>query len=226
IEVPSDMFPGRWCLKDKTVRGRVWIIEVNPVTGEQRRIREEERCLPWPGARDDDEVVPPALSAVRDAVARRLPTPTVALNPDHQGVTGMDTWLWYADDAATPLAGVDHDRDPATAPAQGLQVTATAGPYTITATAWIARYRWTFHQPDHAIGVHRTATRPGSQQHPAATWMPNTKGVYQVTAATDWHGHYSWTGPDGASGAGDLGTVTRSATRRWPVVEIRSVLIR
>ncbi|HEX2026756.1 MAG TPA: hypothetical protein VHF25_02020, partial [Nitriliruptorales bacterium] len=47
IEVPSDMFPGRWCLKDKTVRGRVWIIEVNPVTGEQRRIREEERCLPW-----------------------------------------------------------------------------------------------------------------------------------------------------------------------------------
>lgn len=196
-------------------------VEIDPATEEERVLHDTYECLPIPWSDDpetsEEELPPPRAVDVRDAVSRRLPTPVLAANPYPEGLTGLETYLWYADDGASQLEPVDTG-DGTTRP--GLRVTATAGPYEITATAWITQFRWST-----GDGATYTSTHAGSEDDPAASHMYETKGDYTVVTETVWVGRYTWN-VGVASGSGDLGSVTRRSSHHYPVVEARSALTR
>lgn len=159
---------------------------------------------------------PPTLVEIRDLVRRELPLPSVSTDPRTEGMTGLETSLWSDDPTLQPF---DHDADPATPPRQAITVTATAGPYTVTASAYITRYRWQTGDG----GDYRT-DRPGTPDHPAARHTYETKGEWTLTVTTTWTGTYTWTATDGTTGSGDLGQVDRHSTTDYPVIETRAVL--
>ncbi|MDP8978559.1 MAG: hypothetical protein M3N17_08315 [Actinomycetota bacterium] len=133
-------------------------------------------------------------------MADRVPAPSVGVNPDPTGVTGMDTWLWY----------------------QGpTEVTTTASVrgFRVTATARAGGFWWDTGDPAAAL---LRSPRPGSRASPAASHLYETKGVYRLRAGVAWGGAYRYTGC--AAGTGALPRVTVTAERAYRVVEIRSVL--
>jgi hypothetical protein len=156
-------------------------------------------------------VVPPSRIAVEDAVSKALPTPVLGIDPRAEGLTGLESRLWYRDDGRSPLEPVGGRR--------GLSVTATAGPHTITARAWIVEYRW-----DMGDGSRYVTRAPGSPSNPAARHVYERKGNYTITVETVWAGEYTWQ-LEGTSGAGELGPVSRASTQSYGVVEVRSVLV-
>jgi hypothetical protein len=163
------------------------------------------------GASPSPTIVPPSRIAVEDAVSKALPTPVLGIDPRAEGLTGLESRLWYRDDGRSPLEPVGGRR--------GLSVTATAGPHTITARAWIVEYRW-----DMGDGSRYVTRAPGSPSNPAARHVYERKGNYTITVETVWAGEYTWQ-LEGASGAGELGPVSRASTQSYGVVEVRSVLV-
>lgn len=209
------------CRSQGKVLAEVDYTEVDPLAGSRRDTLNLIQCVAAPpvsrGGRPAP-VLPPERIAVRDAVAERLPQPEVGIDPHIRGLTGLKTYLWYQN-AGTRLDAIDHDRDPATAAVNGIQVSAAAGPYAITARAWIVEYRW-----DMGDGHRYTSAEPGSNERPAATHLYETKDDYVVTVETVWEAAYDWSA-GGASGAGQLGKVARRASRDYRVHEVRSVLV-
>ncbi|MGH3441090.1 MAG: hypothetical protein ACRDUY_03420, partial [Nitriliruptorales bacterium] len=203
------------------VLGTVRYTEVDPTTGERRYLFEALECVDIPSFLDDnggDPLPPPDPTDIQESVSKLLPLPGLAVDPSPDGLTGMDTYLWYDDDRAGSLEPNDHDNDPSTPARPGLSVTATAGPFTITAQAWIEEFVW-----DMGDGAVYRSTSAGTHDAPAATHMYETKGLYDVVTETVWRGSYTWS-VGGLSGTGDLGTVTRSATHAYRVLESRAVL--
>jgi hypothetical protein len=156
-------------------------------------------------------IAPPSRYVVEDSVSKALPAPLLGIDPAAEGLTGLEAYLWYRDDGRSPLEPVRGRR--------GLSVTATAGPHTITARAWIVEYRW-----DMGDGSRYVTRAPGSPSNPAARHVYERKGNYTITVETVWAGEYTWQ-LEGASGAGELGPVSRASTQSYGVVEVRSVLV-
>ncbi len=219
----ADFYLNQTCAPDG-VLGEGDYVEIDPVNGTERFLYQRTECVPIPDIIDSGVDIPPprlgdVRTAIEDEIRRRLPTPTVQLDPDHEGLTGLETYLWYGADDLGGLQSIDHDGDPATAPISGLEVTASAGPYTITARAWIARFRW-----ETGDGAVYTSTSPGTHTQPAAGHVYETKGNYRVVVEADWVGSYAWSvGPVGGSGTFD--EVTISGQRDYQVVEVRAVLV-
>jgi hypothetical protein len=216
VRVITDYHLDTPCAEDHVI-GAIRYIEVDPNTDGERVLYDNYECvpIPWSVDYDGDPIPDPRGIDVRDAVSRQLPTPTFAVNPYPEGLTGLESWFWYDDDGASSLEPIDVDGT--TRP--GLTVTATAGPYSITAQAWITHYRW-----ETGDGAVYTSTRPGTEDDPAASHIYETKGDYTVAIETVWVGTYTWTAGS-FSGSGDLGSVTRRSTHDYRVVEARSVLV-
>ncbi len=228
-EVVGDIYQSSSC-----TGGRAWAevqyVELDRWTGERRPTWRGTRCIPY-SALSPDAPAPDLAAieqAIRDEMLKRLPRPSVGVNPDQRGLTGLETYLWYTDSSTRPLDPVDHDANPATPAVPGLVVTASAGPFAITGRVAISRYQWRI-SPAKGPGAGRdratlTSATPGSPERPAARYVFETKGRYTLTVETVWAGSYTWSGP-GQQGGGNLGEVPLSQSRDYQVVEVRSVLV-
>jgi hypothetical protein len=130
-----------------------------------------------------------------------IPQPRVTVSPTSRGLTGLETWLWF--DTPGHLA-----------------VNLSLRGFTVQATA-DATYHWSTGDG----GGYETGTG-GSPQNPAVRHVYGSKSPgsgYNVTLDMIWEGEYNWFG-FGDAGTGQLGPVTRSGTRSYPVHEVRSVL--
>jgi hypothetical protein len=133
----------------------------------------------------------------QDIIAR----PQMNSSPGNRGLTGMESWFWTSSDGH---AGVAINL-------RGFTVQATAD----------AKFHWSTGDD----GNYETGSG-GTPQNPAVRHVYNSKSPgsgYNVTLDMIWEGEYNWFG-FGDAGAGQLGPVTRSGTRSYPVNEVRSVL--
>lgn len=213
----DDLLLSQSCGTDMII-GYVGVYTVVSEGAVPRLDRSLQRCVPAPWAQSaapgQAAVAPVTLDplVVQQLVRERLPRPETRVNPPAKGLTGLDTWLWAATDQG--LAAIDHDGDAATPARQGVTVTATAGPFSVTARAWVSEYSWDLG------GARYTSSTPGSPEEPAATHLFRTKGEYEVNASQTWRGSYTWTGP-GGTGSGDLEPVTLDAAPLpYPVIEV------
>jgi len=130
-----------------------------------------------------------------------LALPQVNSSPGNRGLTGMESWFWTTSNGHAEAA----------INIRGFVVEATAD----------AKFHWATGDG----GVYETGAG-GSQRNPAVRHIYNSKSSgtgYSVTLDMIWAGEYNWFG-FGDAGAGQLGPVTRSGTRSYPVNEVRSVL--
>lgn len=144
---------------------------------------------------------PPSPAQIWESVP--VPDPVVGLSPPGEGVTGLETWLWYEGPQTLQVGPVGLDG------------------WSVTATAEIERIVW-----DTGDGMSVSAARAGSEADPAATHVYERKSgdePYAVGVRVRWHGTAEITGY-GVALAEDLGTVTREGSRTYPVYEVRSVL--
>ena len=142
----------------------------------------------------------PTPREVAATVADDVPAPSIGVNPDPTGVTGLRTWLWHE------------------GPTRMTTTTSVRG-FRVTTTARAGGFWWDTGDP--AVGLLRS-DRPGSHASPAATHLYETKGVYRLRAGVAWGAAYRYAGC--AAGTGTLPPVTVTSERAYRVVEIRSVL--
>lgn len=155
---------------------------------------------------------PPTGAEVFDKIP--IPTPVWGLSPRGDGLTGLATWLWDSNG--------DSPRS----------VVATIRGWTATATASPSRWEWTMANSGEPGPASRsnpnpvvTATTPGSESSPAATYRYETPGGYTLTLRVSWSGSYTYTRPGFAPTTAPLGTSTRSTTRAYTVAAISPVLV-
>ncbi|MGH9165302.1 MAG: hypothetical protein ACRDZW_07325 [Acidimicrobiales bacterium] len=213
---------GTFCLDDAGNRGVNYLDSLtNTQTGEVVSTRSgcATSATPAPNApANATTAAAPAPPTPAEIWARTpIAVPTFGVNPD-QGLTGLRTWLWDPNGVA-PVS--------ATVQLRG---------YTAQATATPVRWEWTMggqpgdtesrRNPSYRV----VSTQPGRAWAPsgggppAATYMYETRGDYTLTMTVTWTGSYTYSDPAGAVQSVDLGTTTRTATRPYHVVEIRSVL--
>jgi hypothetical protein len=151
-------------------------------------------CTPQPAGR-----VPAAWGQVPVAAYGQ-----VRMNPDPQGLTGLESWFWY--EGATEVewispvyAGVRADCSVIPAPAP------------VTYRAAITRIDW---EIGDSRPVRVSSTGTGSEAEPAVRHTYRTKGEWGVSARCVW---------EGAPGAP---LVWDCAQREVPVIEVRSVRTR
>lgn len=155
---------------------------------------------------------PPSGAEVFDRIP--IPTPAWGLSPRGDGLTGLATWLWDSNGDAPR------------------SVAATIRGWTATGTASPSRWEWTMSAPGQPGPASRsnppatvTASQPGSEASPAATYRYETPGGYTLTLRVSWTGSYTYTRPGFAPVTAPLGTSTRTATRDYTVAAISPVLV-
>lgn len=161
-----------------------------------------------PVAAPDTPPPPPPSPTLEEvaALARELiivPDVRLSPEPDVGGVTGLETWFWY------------EGQEEAT-------VSVTIRGYAVTATMHPSRYYW---HPGDPRGSLLEAHQPGSEDEPAATWVYETKGHYDVRVQVVWDGTWSFAG-HGATASGDLPTIRATGSTAYRVDEVRSELTR
>ena len=138
-----------------------------------------------------------------------LPAPVLAISPEGNGLTGLATWLWSSDPG--PLTAQTSIRG-----------------YTATARATPVRWVWTMWKPGDTANLNPDprveSTTPGSAANPAATYTYETSGDYTVTLTVWWSGDFTFSGY-GVSQRQSLGDTSRSASRAYHVIEVRSVRV-
>jgi len=148
-------------------------------------------------------------------ILERAPDGTPVLNPLTNGLTGLDTWLWYDGGIEIPPFTLTVDD-----PGSGIRLE-------VQAWAELEAFTW-----DMGDGTIVTAATPGSDtdlpQSAAATHRYERKGDYTITFTAAWNGTYRWRQlPAGAwsgstSFAGNPATISTSIP--YHVAEIRSLL--
>jgi hypothetical protein len=174
----------------------VRVVQVDRRTG-------AELGLPGSGCLNPQDIVQiPSQQEVIQALEQEgVPQPRITASPTNRGLTGLETWLWFDT--------TGH-----------LEVNLVLRGFTVQATADA-----TFHWSTGDDGSYETGSG-GTPQNPAVRHVYNSKSPgsgYNVTLDMIWEGEYNWFG-FGDAGAGQLGPVTRSGTRSYPVNEVRSVL--
>jgi hypothetical protein len=137
----------------------------------------------------------PAVPTLGEAWGHaQLPAPAVTLDPESRGITGLDTRISTAGPTMVVIA-------------------ATVRGFTITGTATLDHYE---------ISVDGQPPTSAGTGH----YTFETKGTHTIAISAIWRGTAVLAGPGlpGALPAVDLGTATITATRTYPVAEIRSVL--
>ncbi|MFT3852007.1 MAG: hypothetical protein QM733_04610 [Ilumatobacteraceae bacterium] len=126
-------------------------------------------CL-FPGDPAPQPPPPPPSSAEFVEAARAVLTTQADLNPRQEigGLTGLDTWMWCDEPGE-------------------VQVDVALRGWTAEATMDAVGFAWAVSGvADQAL----TAGHCGSEASPAATWMPETKGSYEIVLTSTWAG--SW----------------------------------
>jgi hypothetical protein len=136
---------------------------------------------------------------VWNAVA--LAAPPIGVSPADEGVVGLGTWLWTG------------------GPAQ-VQVAVSLNGYTVSGTAHVVEYRF-----DGGDGDVASAPSAGTRDVPAATHIYDRKGTYALSVSSLWDADVTMAGPGLAAPVPvAIGRAVLTATRDYPVVEVRSVL--
>jgi hypothetical protein len=168
-------------------------------------VSQEQRCVPFDPARAPP--APPALPPIPTigeiwrAALRQITPPGIGVNPRPQGLTGLETWLWY--DGPTEL-----------------QVSTSIGPWVITGTARISDV--TFDMGDgHPVTAHRS----GSEAEPAARYVYETKGTYRIQVSARWTASFVLSGPGLLGRSTPMGSAVLRSSREYPVQEVRSLLV-
>ena len=141
----------------------------NALTGEQV-IPPHLICL-FPGdPGPDPPPAPPSQTEFVEAARAALTTRSV-MSPRQEigGLTGLDTWMWCDDPSE-------------------VQVGVSLRGWTAAATMDSVGYHWAV---EGVTGHTFDADRCGSENSPAASWMPETKGSYSIDLTSTWAG--SWT---------------------------------
>jgi hypothetical protein len=166
-------------------------------------------CVPFPDPSDTaappppppPDLVAPTVGDVWRAVV--LPRPVVGVNPVTRGVTNLDTWLWSGGPAV-------------------VQVAATIGAFEITGTARVVAYRFATDE-----GFLAETVEPGDEARPGAMHRFARKGAHALSVSSVWRATVTMTGPGAAAPVPvDLDTAVLTATVDYPVVEVRSRLVR
>lgn len=169
---------------------------------------------PEPGAAGPPPASPVTLAMVRESAMDQITmgapeigaSPCLASVDPCRGTVGVPVWLW-ADDAAASL------------PSES--ATATAGPYSITATAKVSKVKWSLGDGQSTV-CSGTGTKYVSDVHgwssPHCGFENGWKqaGTYTLTASYVWD--ISWSGDQAGSA-----TQTLSSTRQVTVGELQSV---
>jgi hypothetical protein len=129
-----------------------------------------------------------------------LSTASIGANPDAEGLTGLETLLWYEGAAG------------------GVQLNLSIRGYSVAVRARPVLFTW-----NTGDGTVSSVRSPGSAASPALNHIYETRGDFTVSLVTTWEGSYSFSGFDVSSG-GSLGAVTVSRSRPYHVIEARSVL--
>lgn len=167
----------------------------------------------------DDDVL-----SITEAVAE----PTFDKSPVAQGLTGLDTWLWY--DFTLPSSH--------TITASTTLNTIVGLPITIEGTAWIDKIEWDMNGdgvwdvdvdfPDQwdvppPREIYLVHGGDNSEDGAAATYMYEEKGTFDIAVGVTWRGIYTVIVP-GFGGTYAYPPVTRIHTEPYVVCEIRPVL--
>jgi len=160
----------------------------------------EAHCIP------EGQPVPtippvPTIGEIWRAAMRDITEPAIGLNPRPTGLTGLETWLWYEG---------PHE----------LAVSAGIGPWTVTGTARLTEV--TFDMGD---GDPVTASTPGSEAEPAARFVYETKGTYDIEVTVRWTADLVLTGPGITARPTPIGSAVLRSTERYPVQEVRGLLV-
>jgi hypothetical protein len=180
------------------------VVAIDTNTGQV--ISRQTVCVPLTPADTNGPPPPPALPApptiaeIWNAVG--IPAPTIGVNPENEGVVGLDTWLWSG--GATTV---------------GIAVTLDG--YTVTGIARRTGFRF-----DPGDGAPVTTDEAGTGDRPAATHVYDRKGTYPLAVSSLWEADVTMTGPGLLAPLPiAIGTAVVSSTRDYPVVEVRSVLV-
>jgi hypothetical protein len=131
-----------------------------------------------------------------------LPTGAIAMNPDPEALTGLESWFWYAGPTTHRWPSPVHEGRTA-----DCRIIPAPPPVTYTATLTT----WTYTIND-SRPTTTTTHRPGNQQHPAARHVYRTNGTWDTTTACTW------------TGTPPTPTTVPCAQRTVPVIEVRPVL--
>jgi hypothetical protein len=180
------------------------VVAIDTATG--RVISREAVCVPLTAADTNGPPAPPAIptpptiAEIWDAVG--IPAPEIGVNPDAEGVVGLDTWLWSG--GATTVA-----------------IAVNLGGYTVTGVARRTGLRF-----DSGDGAATTTVAAGTAARPATTHVYERKGAYTLAVSSVWEAAVTMTGPGIPTPLPiAIGTAVVSSTRDYPVVEVRSVLV-
>jgi len=165
-------------------------------------------CVPFPDP-DIREIPPPPELPQPPTVeeiwnSARIPQPVVHTSPIAEGVTGLETWLWAESPETVTVS---------TPPLNG---------YVVTGTARCVGFRFDF--GDGAVVEARSG---GTEREPAARHVYERKGRYRLRVETVWEASFTMTGAGLTTPLPiDVEQATVGATREFPVVEYRSILVR
>lgn len=149
-------------------------------------------CAPFPPGR-----LPP------DWRQTTLPTGAIGMNPDPQGLTGLESWFWYeGPDTHTWTSPVHEGR---TADCRILPA-----PPPVTYSATITTYEYDIGDSRSAVV---TAAAKGDADAPAARHVYRTKGTWRVGLTCTW------------SGSPATPVAVDCASREVPVISVTSELI-
>jgi hypothetical protein len=144
---------------------------------------------------------PPTYGEIWKAAS--ITPPTIGVNPNVEGVTGLATRLW----AGGPNT---------------VQITASIRGYTATGTATRIGY---WFSPGDGPAVIRSA-EGGQSDAPAGSHLYETRGSYVLRAGALWEASVTVSGPDIPTTIVDLGQALIVVARDYRVVEVRSQLTR
>jgi hypothetical protein len=163
----------------------------------------EARCVPVGTAGPVLPALPPVPSVgeIWRAALRQIPPPKIGINPRPTGLTGLDTWLWYEGP-------------------EELQVATSIGPWTVTGTARVQDV--TFEMGD---GRTAKATGAGSEADPAARYVYETKGTYDVVVTATWEADLVLSGPGLPARPTPIGSAVLRSSEPYPVQEVRGLLV-
>jgi hypothetical protein len=164
-------------------------------------VSRESVCVPLPDPGDPSVPpappvpVPPTVGEVW--AAARLPRPELGVSPPEWGVTGFETWVWWARPSEVAVAAeLDGFRVEGTARLVGWWMQWGEGP-----PVWV--------------------TEPGTAALPAARHTYETKGVYDLELVAVWAGEVTMTGPGlAAPVVADIGYAFVRTAREYRLREV------
>jgi hypothetical protein len=177
--------------------GSPWTLIVRDLSG--AIVNMEARCL---AAGEPPPVLQvPSIAEIWSAAMREIPGPRPGINPRPTGLTGLETWLWY-----------DGPRE--------VGISTGVRGWTVTGTARVSEV--TFDMGD---GQEVSSATGGSEAEPAARYVYETKGGYEVVVTARWEADVVLSGPGLPGGRPTpIGSAVLRGTERYPVQEVRGLL--